>query len=127
MRINCGNIIYGALSGTIDTYPVIAEEQAATPFAVYRRMSVQPVVGKCGYRGQNMFVVEVIVADANYTRSITKAQEVIDRILATVGTNGVIEAKLETSSEDYTDELYNQRLSFSLTVQEQEQTNTNNN
>lgn len=120
MNINVGTIIFKALSGTISTYPVIAEEQASTPFAVYRRMGVSPVVGKCGYRGENAFTVEIIVADANYTRSINKAQEVIDSILATLGSDGVIEARLENSSEDYADELYTQRMTFVLTVREQE-------
>lgn len=127
MKVSIGQYIYSALSSIsgLTVYPVIADFNNATPttpFVVYQRTGCTPEYTKNLFTGSIRHSYAVTVADNDYTNTVTKAESVINAMLALshkakTGIN-FNQVQLVDLNEDFIEGIYTQTLQFEINTTE---------
>lgn len=95
-------------------YPLIAEEDVTFPFVIYRRDGIEAVTTKSCIAGDKVDFTFVIVSD-KYAPTVDIAERI--RKLFEGRRDGYFNAVILTSSEEeYANDAYTQRLSFTSTI-----------
>jgi hypothetical protein len=99
----------------INIYPVIAENGAKLPFAVYERQSTQHSHKD---RQINTAVFEITILSAQYNQSVDLIQKVIDLCRTPYAYEGaMVRLDIETTSEAHNgDDAYMQIITMSITI-----------
>lgn len=125
MTTNINSAIYNTLSGCGTVYPVIALNQESLPFIVYHRSGFRPSYSKNLFTGEIDHGYEVLVADTDYTNSLTLAEAVINAMLALTSRQPenagyrFCQVTLDDMSESYYDDgFYVQSLNFTIKTKE---------
>lgn len=99
------------------SYPLSTKKQTTFPFIVYKRAGLTPNETKDRYGTGDNVCVEVIVADSDYTNSINIAEAVraaLEHKRGEYATFSVTSATLLTCDEEFIEETFIQRLTFSF-------------
>lgn len=117
--LEVGKAIYKILEGIKSVYPIVADQGAEFPYIVYRRAGLSHANTKDRFNYQEVATVEVIVAATSYLESIELAKQVMYRLEHTRGLYNEIsinEIKLIDAEEDYIENTFIQRLTFSIEI-----------
>lgn len=98
-------------------YPLSTKKHTTFPFIIYKRTGLTPNDTKDRYGSGDNVGVEVIVADDDYTNSINIAEAVraaLEHKGGDYDTFTVTDARLAACDEDFIEETYIQRLTFSF-------------
>lgn len=118
--LEIGKAIKTVLDGTTkNVFPLVADQGATYPFIVYRRSGLSHANTKDRFNYQELSTVEVIVAGSTYQQSLQIAKEVLNRMEYTRGTYNNIsisEIKLINAEEDFIEDAFIQKLTFSIEI-----------
>lgn len=125
MSISIGIHIYERLKSSAELtklvgekiYPLSTKKQTTFPFIIYKRTGLTPNEIKDRYGSGDNVVVDVVVADNNYTNSINIAEAVrvaLEHKGGDYALFSVNDAKLAACDEDFIEETYIQQLTFSF-------------
>lgn len=118
-NLNIGKAVNLMLAPVLPSYPIIAEQGANFPFAVYRRSGFQSRNTKEIYSYEEAVAIEVVIAATTYAQSIELAQQVKDVLEHNRGTYENLEITditMTDASEDYINDAYVQTMSFVITL-----------
>lgn len=118
-NLNIGKAVNLMLAPVLPSYPIIAEQGANFPFAVYRRSGFQSRNTKEIYSYEEAVAIEVVIATTTYAQSIELAQQVKDVLEHNRGTYENLEITditMTDASEDYINDAYVQTMSFVITL-----------
>lgn len=127
MKLNQGKYIYSALVaiGHVIVSPVMVNFNTATPttpYITYRRNGFTPEYTKDGFTGDATGIYEVVVADNDYTNTVTMAESVVNALTALshqANTDFRFNQVLLTDlSEDFIEGIYTQTLQFEINTKE---------
>lgn len=97
-------------------YPVIVEKETTFPFIVYKRSNVIPDYIK-DLHLKDEVIIDIICVSNDYAEGIEIAGIVRDILEDNrIQSKGIQSIKLESATEDYTDDAYVQTLGFNLTI-----------
>lgn len=116
-NLNVGKAINLMLSNVLPSYPIIAEQGANFPFAVYRRIGFQTKDSKDIYNYEETVVIEVIIAAQTYAESIELAQRVKDALEHNRGTYEnlkINDITMTDAGEDWVNDSYIQTMRFNV-------------
>lgn len=97
-------------------YPIIATEGTKFPFITYKRMSYYPGETK-DLEDREFITVQLAVASETYAGSVMEASNVADCLRGLRGMKHGIKInniKIKDLSEEYTDNVYIQRISLEI-------------
>lgn len=125
MSISISKHIYAKLSESEALKPLVGDklfaistkESTTFPFIVYRRESLIPAYTKDRYDTGDNAAVEVVVVSDNYLNSLEIAEAVrlsLENKRCKYASFSVIGAKLLSASEDFIEDTFLQRLTFSF-------------
>lgn len=122
MTTDIGVDIYSAIGTTVPTYPVIAIDEAATPYAVYRRTGLTPVSSKDGSSVCYMHTYAIAIVDDDYSALVEKTASVVSCLLGMAYTTHdrycVKAVHVENITEDFNEGLYIEDITVSITIKE---------
>jgi len=98
-------------------YPLSTKTQTTFPFIVYRRTELTPNYAKDRYDIGDNVLVEIVVADSNYTSSVNIAEAVrvaLEHKRGVYALFSVVDAKLMSCDEKFIEETFVQSLIFSF-------------
>ena len=98
-------------------YPLSTKASTTFPFIVYKRAGLTPNSTKDRYGSGDSVMIEVIVADSSYIGSINIAEAVrvaLEHKSGEYATFSVTDAKLLACEEEFIEETFIQRLTFSF-------------
>lgn len=101
-------------------FPLSTKEATTFPFIIYKRDSLTPAYTKDRYDTGDNVVSEVVVASDNYFNSIEIAEVVRESLENKRGkykSFNVTDAKLLSADEDFIDDTFIQRLTFSFNTE----------
>lgn len=119
--LSLGKAITTILTGIADgkTFPIVANPDTTYPFVVYKRTGLIPANTKDMYNYRELATVEIIVAANTYANSLEIAEQIKTKLEHIRGNFNGIEignAYLISSSEDYLDDAYLQRMTFQIEI-----------
>lgn len=125
MSISIGTHIYDKLLSSTSLrrlvrdkiFPVSTLRATTFPFILYKRNSLTPNSTKDRYDTGDNVEVEIVVADCNYSRSVIIAEHVRDLIDKKSGEYkhfSVVDARLISTDETFSEDTFIQRLTFSF-------------
>lgn len=116
-NLNVGKAINTMLSTVLPSFPIIAEQGANFPFAVYRRIGYNTKNTKDVYNYEETIVFEVNIAATTYAESVELAQRVKDVLEHNRGTYDnlkINDITMMDASEDWVNEAYIQSMRFTI-------------
>lgn len=115
-----GKAIYELVNPIVRSYPVIAEEGANYPFAVYRRTSLTPYTTKDRYNYLVTISMELVIVTQRYDEGVELSQrvwEALDKRGGNIGGLDISEIRVTSTSEDFANNAYLQRLQIEVDVE----------
>ena len=91
-------------------FPLVADEGANFPFAVYRRISTSETNSKDLVTIGQEAIIEIVIASDNYEEALDIADKVSETLLVKKN------IKFVDSSEDFTDDVFTQSLTFKILI-----------
>ena len=123
--LQIGEYIYNILSNNEELTnlitkitPIVADNDTALPFAVYKRVSLNSNRCKDG-TFEDVTMVEIVVVSASYSQGIEIANIIRDCMVftdRTVGDMFINESTLSQTTEEYSNNAYIQKLQFTITI-----------
>lgn len=116
-NLNVGKAINTMLSTVLPSFPIIAEQTANFPFAVYRRIGYNTKNTKDVYNYEETIVFEVNIAATTYAESVELAQRVKDVLEHNRGTYDnlkINDITMMDAAEDWVNEAYIQSMRFNI-------------
>ena len=116
-NLNVGKAINTMLSTVLPSFPIIAEQGANFPFAVYRRIGYNTKNTKDVYNYEETIVFEVNIAATTYAESVELAQRVKDVLEHNRGTYDnlkINDITMMDAGEDWVNEAYIQSMRFTI-------------
>lgn len=98
-------------------FPLSTKEATTFPFIIYKRDSLTPAYTKDRYDTGDNTVIEVVVASDSYFNSVEIAEAVrlsLENKRGKYEAFSVIDAKMLSADEDFIDDTFIQRLTFSF-------------
>lgn len=117
--LEIGEFIFDMINDILPTFPIIAEQSTQLPFAIYKRVGYQGRDTKDKYNYEEQITVEVIACANKYKESLKLASEIKNRLEYSKGTwrnTFVTNVSLANTSEDYINEVYTQRMTFDISI-----------
>lgn len=125
MSISISKHIYAKLSASEGLkafvndriYAISTKSETSFPFIIYKRGALTPSGSKDRGSVTDSVTVDVIIADENYSRSVEIAELVRSAIEGKRGkydTFDVNECRLSAADEDFIEDTFIQRLTFSF-------------
>lgn len=114
-NLNIGKAINLILSQVLPAFPIVAEQGANFPFAVYRRIGYDVKNSKDVYNYEETVNVEVTIAATTYSESIELAQRVKDHMEHVRGVYEnltINDITMSDAREDYVADTYVQQMIF---------------
>ena len=99
---NIGTLIYPKLSSVCSTYPLVAENSAKFPFAIYRTNQGRPENTKDGIYDW-IYNIQVNIVSDKYDTVCALCSDCVDKLLEL---EEVLDINIERISEDYIDDAY---------------------
>lgn len=101
-------------------FAISTKESTTFPFIVYKRSSLTPGYTKDRYDTGDSVIVEVVVASDNYINSVEIAEAVrlsLENKRGKYESFNVTDAKLLSADEDFIEDTFIQRLTFSFNTE----------
>lgn len=125
MSLSISKHIYAKLSASEELkvlvgdriYAISTKSETLFPFIIYKRSELTSTGSKDGESIADSVTVDVIIADDNYSRSVKIAELVriaIEWRRGKYGTFDVNDCRLAAADEDFIEDTFIQRLSFSF-------------
>lgn len=125
MSISIGKHICSKLSGSNELkaivadriFPISTKNETVFPFILYKRSSLIPNYTKDRYGTGDNVTADIIIADDSYFNCIMIAQLVrlaLENKTGEYGVFNVIEAKVVSADEDFIEDTFIQRITFSF-------------
>ena len=114
-----GEAMIELLSPILPTYPIIAEQTATFPFAVYRRAAQSFGDTKDVFNHVETANFEVVIADSGYSRGVALAarvKETLEHRRGWVAGFPVASITVTTANEDWAADAYVQRLNIIVEI-----------
>lgn len=114
-----GKAIYELINPIVRSYPIVAEKGADFPFAVYRRTSHNSSNTKDRYNYIVQISMEVVIVTTRYDEGVELSQQVweaLDKVGGIIAGVEIEEIKVTSSSEDFANDAYIQRLQIEVDV-----------
>ena len=118
-NLEIGTFITEQLNEILPTYPIISDKPTEAPFCVYRRTGFVSKNTKDRFNYEETINLEIILCATTYKDSIKLAQKVKDKLEGFYGRwrNTFINVIfLDNTNEDWSNDMYIQRLYFTLEV-----------
>ena len=118
-NLEIGTFITEQLNEILPTYPIISDKPTESPFCVYRRTGFVSKNTKDRFNYEETINIEIILCATTYKDSIKLAQQVKDKLEGFYGRwrNTFINVIfLDNTNEDWSNDMYIQRLYFTLEV-----------
>lgn len=118
-NLEIGTFITEQINEILPTYPIISDKNTNLPFCVYRRTGFTSKNTKDRFNYEETVNLEIIICTSTYKESIKLAQKVKDKLEAYYGVwrntfiNGIY---LDNTNEDWSNDMYLQRLYFTLEI-----------
>lgn len=115
-----GRAIFELCNPIVRTFPIVAEEGATYPFMVYRRTSLTPYTTKDRYNYLTQISMELVIVTQKYEDGVLISQEVwdaLDKKGGNIGGLDIDEIRVTSSSEDFANNAYIQRLQIEVDVE----------
>ena len=100
--INIGTLIYPKLREVCPTYPLVAENSAKFPFAIYRTNQGRPENTKDGIHDW-IYNIQVNIVSDKYDTVCDLCSDCVDKLLEL---EEVLDINIESISEDYIEDAY---------------------
>lgn len=112
-------MIFEQINPIVPIYPIVAEQGAQYPFALYRRISFTPSYTKDRHDYQDVIGIEITICSTSYKESLSLVQKIKDRMELLRGRwrdTIVYNVSVIDSNETWNDDAYVQRLVLQITV-----------
>lgn len=115
-----GRAVFELCNPIVRTFPIVAEEGASYPFMVYRRTSLTTYTTKDRYNYLTQISMELVIVTQKYDEGVSLSQEVwdaLDKKGGNIGGLDIDEIRVTSSSEDFANNAYIQRLHIEVDVE----------
>lgn len=115
-----GRAVFELCNPIVRTFPIVAEEGASYPFMVYRRTSLTTYTTKDRYNYLTQISMELVIVTQKYDEGVSLSQEVwdaLDKKGGNIGGLDIDEIRVTSSSEDFANNAYIQRLQIEVDVE----------
>lgn len=114
-----GKAIYELCNPIVRSFPIVAEQGANYPFMVYRRTSHNSQNTKDRYNYLVSISMELVIVTQRYDEGVDLSQKVweaLDKEGGVVAGVEIEEIRVTSTSEDYINDAYVQRLQIEVDV-----------
>lgn len=115
-----GRVIFELCNPIVRSFPIVAEQGANYPFMVYRRASLTPYTTKDRFNYLTQISMELVIVTQTYEEGVELSQEVwdaLDKKAGHIGGIDIDEIRVSSSSEDFANNAYIQRLQIEVDVE----------
>ncbi len=115
-----GRVIFELCNPIVRSFPIVAEQGANYPFMVYRRNSLTPYTTKDRFNYLTQISMELVIVTQTYEEGVELSQEVwdaLDKKAGFIGGIDIDEIRVTSSSEDFANNAYIQRLQIEVDVE----------
>lgn len=114
-----GKAIYEICNPIVRSYPVMVEKGGDFPFLVYRRTSHNSDNTKDRYNFLVQISMELVIFTTRYDEGVELSQQVwerLDKVGGIIAGVEIEEIRVTSSSEDFANDVYIQRLQIEVDV-----------